>query len=81
MKGYLRMRTNIWGPAVIIPAIALAITLVVFLGIAFIMQAVYPMALAFGTVLFIVVSGIAWYLAQQSEKEHAANNPDQADHH
>jgi hypothetical protein len=77
----MRMRKDIWGPAVIIPAIAVAITVALFLGIAFIMEAIYPWALAFGTALFIVVSGVAWYLAQQSEKEHAANNPDQADHH
>lgn len=75
------MRMHIWGPAVVIPAIAVAITLVLFLGIAFIMDAIYPWALAFGTVLFVVVSAAAWYLAQQSEKEHAANNPDQTDHH
>jgi hypothetical protein len=75
------MRTFIWGPAIIIPAIAVVISAVVFLGIAFIMDAIYPWALAFGTVLFLVVSAAAWYLAQQSEKEHAANNPDQGEHH
>jgi hypothetical protein len=71
------MRKEIWGPAVVIPVIAFVVSLVIFLAIAFIMDMIYPWALAFGTVLFIVVSGGAWYLAQKTEKEHAANNPDQ----
>ncbi len=75
------MRKDIWVPAVVIPAIAIAISVVLFLAIALIMDAIYPLALAFGTILFIVVSAVAWFLAQKTEKEHAANNPDQADQH
>jgi hypothetical protein len=74
------MWKQIWGPAVVIPLIAFAISVVLFLAIALIMDAIYPWALAFGTVLFIVVSAAAWVLANRTEKEHAANNPD-ADHH
>jgi hypothetical protein len=74
------MWKQIWGPAVVIPLIAFAISVVLFLGIAFIMDALYPNALAFGTVLFILISAGAWYFANRSEKEFSANNPD-ADHH
>jgi hypothetical protein len=77
IKESTAMRMFIWGPAVIIPVIAFAISVVVFLAIALIMDAIYPLSLAFGTALFILVSLGAWLLARRTEQEHAANNPDQ----
>lgn len=76
------MRMFIWGPALVIPIIAFGISVALFLGIAFIMDAIYPNALAFGTVLFVTISAAAWFLAQRTEKAHAESNPDRsADHH
>jgi membrane protein implicated in regulation of membrane protease activity len=71
------MRMFIWGPAVVIPLIAIAICAVLFLGIALIMDALYPNALAFGTVLFIIISAVAFVLARRTEQAHAASNPDE----
>lgn len=76
------MRMFIWGPAVIIPLITFAISIGLFLGIAIVMNLVYPNALALGTVLFIVISAAAFVLARRTEQAHASSNPDQSgDHH
>jgi hypothetical protein len=76
------MLKQIWGSAFVIAIGAFIASVIIFLGIAFIMDAIYPNALLFGTILFIVVSAGAWYLANKSEKEFASNNPDAgADHH
>lgn len=75
------MRMFIWGPAVIIPLITIGIAVGLFLGIAVTMNMVYPNALAFGTVLFIVISAVAFFLARRTEQAHASNNPDQSSGH
>jgi hypothetical protein len=82
LKGKSEMAKQIWGSAAVIAFGAFIGSVVIFLGIAFIMDAIYPNALAFGTILFIAVSAGAWYLANKSEKKFAANNPEQGgDHH
>jgi hypothetical protein len=76
------MAKQIWGSAAVIAFGSFIASLVIFLAIALIMDAIYPNALAFGTILFIAVSAGAWYLASKSEKKFAADNPDKGgDHH
>lgn len=76
------MWKQIWGQAVAVSVIAVLVAFVIFAAIAWTTYVLYPNSLAYGTVLFIVFSAGAWFLANRSEKEFAANNPDHsADQH
>jgi hypothetical protein len=76
------MNREIWGRAIAVPVIVAVVSFVIFAFIAWSTYALYPNSLAYGTFLFIVFSAGAWFLAQRTEKEHAANNPEQsADEH
>ncbi len=75
------MRMFIWGPAVVIPLVAVVFSMVVFLGIAFIMDAIYPASLTFGTILFIVISAGAWLLARRTEPADSGHQGDESTDH
>ncbi len=71
------MWKQIWGQAVTYMLFTAVVTFVIFALIAWTTYILYPNSLAYGTFLFILFSAGAWYLANRTEKAHAANNPDQ----
>ena len=75
------MAKQIWGPAIIIPAVALIASVVIFLGIALFLDMFYDYSLWLGTLIFIVISAVAWMLASRAEKEFQEQNPDAGEHH
>jgi membrane protein implicated in regulation of membrane protease activity len=73
------MKRDVWVTALVMPAIVLPITLVIFAVIAFGLDLVHDVALWVGLLLFAAISGGAYYFARRTEEEMRAGTSEKSD--